>query len=369
MPSGPAHLVVDSADPGERGRQRGRFAADPLAASWPTYLDIFTATAESYGLPAVDVRAVGSACEQPLREWSPQLWEEVGGVAAGAGIDPLDVLALNARTEVLAHARATLGECSTVVELAGPTGSAVSIQTWDWHAELASGWHLQRVRGDRYAFVGLTEFGILAKIGVNEAGVGLHFNMLHHRSDASGHEAGAVVGGVPVHLIARRVLGQAGSLAEAVEIIESAPVCASTVLTVVDGSAAVAVEVSPAGAAVVAPENGWLVHTNHFLDSRLATGEGVADEGVTTFDRERLLTERVKGVGRPLDIEGLRRLLDAHDEDGAPVCRHPDGASAIGFRTETLAVIGLDSAARQVQVSAGGPCAGAAMTTLNLAGH
>lgn len=364
MPTEPSHLLVDSSDPFERGRQRGRFAGARLGDTWPVYLDIFAATVASHERQ-VDPLAVAAACEGPLGDWCPDLLTEIAGVAAGAGLDPLTVLALNARTEVLAHAGSTATECSTVVEMPAAAAETMSVQTWDWHAELAGGWHTQTVRGDRHSFTGLTEHGVLAKIGVNDAGVGLHFNLLRHRSD--GAPVGQVRGGVPVHLVARRVLGRAGSLADAVAIIQSAPLCASTVFTVVTEDDAVAVEASPDGVGLVGPADGWLVHTNHFLDDRLAAGERPAAEPVTTYDRQRLLRERVKAVAEPLDVPGLMGLLLAHPEDGAPVCRHPEPSAAVGSRTGTLAVVGLDPAGRRAVVAPGGPCVQAPMTTLTAA--
>ena len=116
-----------------------------------------------------------------------------------------------------------------------------------------------------------TEFGIVGKIGVNDAGLGLHFNILHHRDDGRG-------AGVPVHVVARRILDEAATVEEATAIARSATVSASTVLTVVawddERASARCLELSPAGVGVLEPDaDGVLAHTNHFLDPRLARGE------------------------------------------------------------------------------------------------
>lgn len=65
-------------------------------------------------------------------------------------------------------------------------------------------------------------------------------------------------------------------MVEARDIVASATVSASTVLTVAtyrDGHAAAAsIEMSPSGFAVVQPDtDGWVIHTNHFLDSGLVS--------------------------------------------------------------------------------------------------
>ena len=45
-----------------------------------------------------------------------------------------------------------------------------------------------------------SEPGMPAKIGLNSAGLSINFNILHHTADSA-------LGGVPVHVVARRILG------------------------------------------------------------------------------------------------------------------------------------------------------------------
>lgn len=356
------HVRIDSTDPFERGRQRGAQVAERLPHTWSTYQRLFAAAAGDAGREPVDVRALADACLHSVSSWSPDLLRELEGVSAGAGVDVETVMALNARTEVFAAARASgPTECSTLVEMPGESGSALAAQTWDWHDELSQGWHLQTVRGCEHPFVGLTEFAMLAKIGVNAAGLGVCFNLLRHASDASSEYGGlphprGTSGGVPVHLVAREVLGRASTVADAVALAGSAPVLASTVITVFTSTEAACVEISPEGVGVVEPEDGWLLHTNHFLDPHLSAGERVTQEVTTTFERAELLRSRVKGVEHPLDLDGVVALLDAHEEDGVPVCRHSDPTAPTGYRAATLATVGIDPSRRSVSVSEGGPC-------------
>ena len=204
---------------------------------------------------------------------------------------------------------------------------------------------MQTVVSGPRSYVGLAEFGMLAKIGLNSAGLGIHFNLLRHVSDAQpGYDDGttALRAGVPVHLVAAAILGEATTVAEAVELVRSAPIAASTVITVVTPDEAACMEMSPAGVGVVEPSDGWLVHTNHFLDPRLAEGEAVTEFVTTTFERQDLLSSRVKATPGPLDLDGITALLCAHDEDGVSVCRHPIAEAPHGYRSATLATVALD---------------------------
>jgi hypothetical protein len=62
--------------------------------------------------------------------------------------------------------------------------SPLAVQTWDWYEQFADGWLVWSIEvADGTYFHTLTEYGVLAKIGVNASGVGLHFNILHHAAD------------------------------------------------------------------------------------------------------------------------------------------------------------------------------------------
>lgn len=375
-PAARAHLRVEGADPRRRGDDRGRRTGAEIARAWGTYSELFETTAAARGV-SLDVPSLALGTVSATRAWAPELVAEMEGVAEGAGVPLWMIAALNARTEILAVAGAPRsGECSTVVHTGGPPvaghalgghtaaghtvdrhalgeptpgGQTWGGQTWDWHQELAGAWHTQSVRGDALGFTGITEYGILGKIGVNEAGVGVLFNILGHEDDGAG--------GVPVHLVARRVLGGAASFAEAMSILGDAPVSASTVITIVTEDQVASVELSPAGAVTVPPdEEGWLVHTNHFLDPLPAGGELRGRLEPETYDRLRVLGTRAR-ERHGLDGAGdLAALLSVHPDGGAEVCCHPPATGRLGTRWATLATVAVDPAARRLHVHDGGPC-------------
>lgn len=350
--SRPAHLHITGADPRQRGEDRGRQAAVEIARAWRIYLELFEAVAVA-SQTRIDVAALAQRSISATRAWAPELVTEMEGVAEGAGLPLWAVAALNARTELLAVAGAPrAGECSTVVHVGQPT---IGGQSWDWHAELADAWHVQSVCGDALGFTGITEYGILAKIGINEAGVGVLLNILGHVDDG--------VDGVPVHLVARKVLGSAASFDDAVAILSDAPVSASTVMTVVTADRAASVEVSPAGTAVLAPdEEGWLLHTNHFLDPALADGELRGRREPETYDRLRALAARLKNMNGLHSVDDLAALLAVHPDGGAEVCCHPPAVGQLGTRWATLATVVVEPASRRLMLHPGGPCSARAST-------
>ncbi|MFH9725409.1 C45 family autoproteolytic acyltransferase/hydrolase [Streptomyces sp. NPDC017254] len=259
-----------------------------------------------------------------------------GGGADAAGVERWKVAAVGARTEILAACPVPgTGECSTAVF--APSGAAPqTVQTWDWHDLLVPDALLHELVPSPGRTVKLfTEFGAPGKIGVNSAGLGVHFNILFHASDSAD-------GGVPVHAVARRILDEADTLDQALEIASTARVSASTSLTLVTaGSSAASLELSPAGLAIVpVGEDGRLLHTNHFLDAGLAAGDTGPADSLTT---ERLAHLREVRAAMPglAPAERAKALCGGAGAD-AVVCLRPDEDKPPHQQWGTLLTIGLD---------------------------
>jgi len=335
-------------DPVVRGRELGA----AFAAQYGRTAELYLAHFAELGIPSPEVRAIAERSRQALTAWDPGLAAESDAIADAAGVDRWRLAAVAARTEILAAAPPrTEGECSTAVHV-GTGRAAESIQTWDWHDFLAPEGLLRAFPSRAGLDVKLfTEFGTAAKIGVNSAGLGLHFNILSHVSDSD-------AGGVPVHAVARRILDEARSVEDARRIAASATVSASTVLTVFTSDAAdsraASLELSPAGMGVVTPgPDGWLFHTNHFLDADLFAGDTMPADS-TTAERYAHL-DRVRGGLAGLDPAA--RALGACGGLGseAAVCMTPDHALPRLDQWSTLLTITVDTEGFALDVFAGRP--------------
>jgi len=343
----------------ERGAELGAAFGPQVHAAVDRYARLF-------GIPSAGRAAAGARALDAIDGWAPELAQEIRGIAAGAGVAVEEVAALNARTEVLALARAAgagpgaggRGECSAVVALGGPGAEPVAGQNWDWYAGLADGWLVWEIpRPDGRRTVTLTEYGIVGKIGINSSGVGCLFNILHHRWDGAG------AAGVPVHVIARRLLDEADDVAAAVAIAGSARVTASTAITVVGGEragkAAVTLEAWPGGPDRVLPgADGVLLHTNHFL----APGPALEDTEPAAPDslaRYEVLRRRLAGRGRDATPDLLASVLRDHTGGGNfAICSHPPAGADGEQEFQTLASVRLDFAACDLDVTDGPPCRG-----------
>jgi isopenicillin-N N-acyltransferase-like protein len=252
---------------------------------------------------------------------------ELEGIAAGAGVEAGELLAINARTELMAGT--SLEECS----VAG--GGALLAQNWDWHPALQEStvvWVVVPPGGGWYAT--LTEAGILGKIGMNHAGLGVCLNLLQCSEDGG-------LDGVPIHILLRRVLATCTTVDEAVALLSGARVSASSAVTVATPGELATVELSPGGANVV--RGGF--HTNHFL---VPPAAGV-DSGLPESESTELRLEVIRN--KPL-LEALR----SHEGHPWGVCRHGDDSLPWEGNTVTLASVIMELAARRLRVAFGRPC-------------
>lgn len=331
------------ADHAERGREFGAVHASEVRASVAAYERLF-----SHQVP-VDLADLGAQALRSIDGFAPELGREIRGIAEGAGLPAEHVAAINARTEILAQVGLPTSECSTVVVLGGDGDEPVSAQTWDWYADYAGNWLEWTIPfPDGRRLTTVTEYGIVGKIGVNQSGVGVHLNMLHHDRDGTGI-------GVPVHVVARKILADSSTVEHGLATCAAAAVSASTCLTLVGsraaGKAAVSVELWPGGPGQAHPQDGLLVHTNHFLSEPARAGDTTApDPTSTTLTRFDALRRRLA-----VHDGGWPAVLDAMTEHDGAVCCHPEYDGPPPYYA-TLATVRLDLGTATVHTSAGGPC-------------
>ena len=251
---------------------------------------------------------------------------EIDAIAAGADVDPRFLRAINARTEILNGA----DECS--VQGAG----GLLAQNWDWHPDLSASTVVWIVEHPNGWFATLTEAGILAKIGLNQAGLGVCLNILRTTADGG-------TDGTPIHLLLRQLLEQTTTVDEAIAHLTSATVTASSAVTVATPGDVAHVELNPGGANVIRGPVG--AHTNHFIEPPKAGTDVMATESPTTHQR--------------LEVVRQQPLLDAlRDHTGHPkgVCRHVDESDPWVEQTVTVASVVMNLEKRRLHVAAGPPC-------------
>lgn len=331
--------------PGDRGRAFGRAQAAPVENTVRAYRTLFAAARD---LDIEPIRAIGETVGDLLADRWPALREEIAGLAAGSGQDERMLLAINARTEILAGMGPP--ECS-VAGLAESASGALLAQNWDFHPDLRASrivWVVRQPGGGWFAT--FTEAGILAKIGLNAAGLGVALNLLATTADGDRLRT-------PIHVLLRLLLERCENLDAAIALLQRTPVAASSCVTVgqaAHGSARiVSVELSPAGAAVVPPEpHGPVLHTNHFLVAPSVGADTTPADWPDTLARLQELQQRVE----PTAPQVLTDVLRSHAGHPYGICRHDDPALPYADRSVTLASLVIDLSRQRMLVADGAPC-------------
>jgi isopenicillin-N N-acyltransferase-like protein len=349
--------------PFERGRQYGEQARTQVRQSISAYQRVFAHYAEWDWEKVV---GHASRYENVVEDFAPHIIEEIRGIAEGSGVDFGDILALNVRSEVMFASGAQdnkklsgalANECSSFAVLPEVTSEGHTLvgQNWDWllHArDTVVLVHARRDDGPDY--VTIVEAGLLAKTGVNSAGVASCTNTL-----VSYLDDGAV--GVPYHVMLRRLL-DAESITDAVTTVVNADKALSGnfLLGDVDGLA-IDMEVNPGGATSVRtlmPRDGVLAHTNHFLSPDLARSDSRIGTSPSTLFRLDCLESTLRRGAPTLSIRNLQDALSDHRNFPLGVCSHGDDRASEYERYATIASVIYDLDAHEVYLAAGAPCGG-----------
>jgi len=306
--------IVDVSGSGrDRGRAHGEILRDRIAEA----LDRWDAEAgERMGIPAADhVAGLLDATRflPAIESATPDLLEEVRGIAEGAAVSFERVLAYNLMDEEwwYSEARGHRHGCSLVAIAGGDGGAAILAQNMDLPEVMDGGQTILRSTApDGSRTVVLTSAGLIGLTGCNSDGVGVCVNtlsMLHHSPE-----------GLPVAFVLRGLL-ERRSVAGAEAFLRAVPHASGQHYAVACGEDVAGFECS--AGAVISSDGGagrfW--HTNHPLASR-DLDPAAEEPGGTADSHRRLarLAESGPGVQSAADCEEL--LADKR----APLCVAPE---------------------------------------------
>lgn len=340
--------------PFEVGKAHGATFGEQVSRSIAVYRQRFV----EHGIAWPRALEFAERAGDVLRGMDEELAEEIEGIAAGAEVDPREVLAINIRTGVFRMAEHGGAfdadhECTTAAVLPEATadGHTLLAQNWDQNSRLQANTVVieQHVTGEP-ALLFVTEAGILFRHGMNDAGIGIAGNALRSdREDAP--DTGMPCG------VRRRALRQR-DLASAQRTLEDTPRSHSGNHLLADAvGTAIDIEAVPGETFAVEPERGLLVHSNHFQHPAACTT--LKDRGPEshpdTLVRDSRVRDHLTARHGSIQVEDVQEALKDHHGYPTSVCRHaedPTSPSA-GF---TLASSVWDLAERRMWTAPGPPC-------------
>lgn len=344
MSYAPFPIVDISGAPFDRGRAYGAAAASRIKAS----VRLYTEQMKRLSFTADEVRGIVAGFLPSMRDFAPDLIEEMRGIAAGADCSFDEIALVNARTEVvqIGRRRAPGGNrdcdaCTGVVVMpdAARDRQLIHAQNWDWRPDCVDTAIVLRIRReDGPSILTFTEAGGLARSGLNSVGLAITANYLE--SDRDFRELG-----IPLPLIRRRYL-ESAHFAEGIETVATTPKSGSNnmILSTAAGLA-IDFECAPDESFAIYPQDGLIAHANHWTcPAALAKLKdagipGVADSFYRDYRVRHLLTPKAGQI----TIEDVKAAL--FDNFGTPyaVCRPPHAAPGSSM-SATVAMIVLQPA-------------------------
>ncbi|ABM60422.1 C45 family autoproteolytic acyltransferase/hydolase [Verminephrobacter eiseniae] len=334
----------------ERGVQYGQQAADRIRGSIALYGQ--TLARLGHGAQA-QARLIDFFARQ-IGDYAPHYIDEMRGIAKGANVDFADIVMINARTEVLAKARAAVTQepvdgCTGALILPerSASGNLLHGQNWDWRAECTDTAIVLRVRNDHGPdFLSFVEAGGLARSGFNSAGVSITANYLESSRDFTQL-------GVPLSLIRRKVLEQE-VFSLAMKVVATTPKsCSNNIMLGMAEGFGIDFECTTNEFFPLYPgADALIVHANHWV-SPVALGKlvdiGIANSPDSHY-RDWRVRKLLNAAGPKLSRQHLKDAF--FDDFGQPwsVCRPPRPGSHDNL-SATVATVIMEPAMREMDIT------------------
>lgn len=259
------------------------------------------------------------------------------GVADGAGTDLDSIVALNVRTEI---AYGMMSDGCTVFSWKTPDASFLG-QNWDWSSLQGANIVCLSIQQPPKPTINMmTEGGIIGKIGLNSAGVGVTLNAVQ--------ALGVSYTKLPVHLALRTVLNSS-SREEAADALRKAGVAAAGHITIADASTgAVGLECTALDIVEIPmDEHGVCTHSNHLVKEHKVQGGDFLKDSPFRLAR---IQELIRGIDTP-SVHNFGEMLKDEQNYPAAICRASTEKSTI----QTLFSIVMDLKNGVARVKMGRP--------------
>lgn len=282
------------------------------------------------------------------QERYPQYVDELMGMAEGAGVSYDDIALVNAMEAVTSDAL-HLEKCTSLAvnETRTADGHVLAVHNEDWLPWDEDDVYLVHVTpDDEPAFLAMSYGCLLPNIGVNSYGLAQCCDSVYPRDSRIG---------IPRVIVSRAVLGSKSISGAIRHMLVPHRAAGYNHLLVHESGEMYNIEVSARQFAILPAENGYLVHTNHYLDPKMQAIEYEPDELISTRVRyhraSRLLVSSQKH-----SLKSLQAIQQDHVNFPDSICNHDD-VSAMIDRQKTINALILDVTARSIHIAWGNPCA------------
>lgn len=340
-------------EPRERGRAHGETLSTEIGENLERYLARF----RLLGFERDALMAESAQWAEALRPKDPIFWDEVDGVAEGAGRNLEEITLLNVRYELLvgmmksnAQAHPAPPDACTsfaVLPERSKNGDTVIGQNWDWVRDINTA--VSRVtRDDGPDFIHIGEVGTVGGMqGVNEHGIGVVINALMTTED------GKYEYEKPFRMRVRDILNARNMQEAILGVCGTNRTVAMNFLVAHEDGIAIDIETGADREAFIYPEDGLLTHSNHFCELDVDS-EVVRLWPNTMYRHVRL--ERLLRQSQELDVPAIESAMADHFAHPHSICAHYDEDEPENLRLETNHSIVISLKQRTLHITDTQPC-------------
>ena len=277
----------------------------------------------------------------------PQYIEEMRGMAEGSNLAFDDIAVVNAIEAVTTDA-IHLTKCTSMAVNHERTanGHVLIAHNEDWIPEDEPDVYLIHAKPkDEPAFLAMTYGALLPNIGFNAEGIAQCCDSVYTDDSRIG---------IPRTIVSRAVLSSRTPGEAIRHMLVPKRAAGYNHLLVHESGELYNIEVSARRFALLSNENGYLVHTNHYLDPQMKEIESEPDELIATRVRYwralRLLSQTNHHT-----IKSLQTIQKDHINYPDSICNHDVVGEALD-REKTITALTIDLTTRQLYASHGNPC-------------
>jgi isopenicillin-N N-acyltransferase-like protein len=324
------------------GLEHGVLGKKEVHRSLETYEQLFKGYAS---LSWKEAREKALLHVNAIEAYRPEYLREMEGIAQGAGVDFEDILTLNTRSEI---ALTNTPDGCTSLAITEPRSSNTWLaQNWDWKGEQTDSLLFLKINQQNKPNIEMvTEGGIIGKIGCNDAGVGVCLNALMTKTWEPK---------VPIHLGLRAIL-DSYSFDEALSAVRDNQMASPAHFLIASKEKKMmSVEVSPIYTALIKPENGVLLHTNHICAPAMqdVVFDSPKDD---SYQRLKIVDKLVDSLHDDIKADDIFSLLANHDNFPDSICRHENPNRLPHEKMVTVFSIVMDLTSNKLSLSLGSPC-------------
>jgi isopenicillin-N N-acyltransferase-like protein len=345
-------LVQLHGSPYDQGLHQGQVLRDRIAHNLWIYFSRFE---RELHLSRTETLRRAARYADAIADQNRDYYDAMRGTAVGAAVELEAIVVLNVRYELFydEYVERPMADGCTAFALLPEqtdTGRLLIGENWDWIVGV-QGAILHTTEANGLATLSFTEAGIIGgKIGLNSAGMGLVINGLTSgEDDWSRLEK-------PFHVRCYEILRSTQIEAAVNVVTEGKRSCSANYLIAQIPDQVVNIETTPTISNRSFPHNGFLVHSNHFVNPDAL---GIHERSIEINRHSYWRYERLGALleaAQPTSLAQIQAGLRDHQHHPYSICFHPDQAEPPEQHYASLVSAVIDLHERTLEISDGPPC-------------